>query len=195
MADLDEMYEDIEKRQKTPTKNLLRNISPAYIVIFGGIIILIIYFITKGAEMNRSILVIALIVALVVILAYQSTTKRVLTEQECKVILYQKLKWKQRHALGRFKEIPDGKIIIQKEGRLRFFDGEPWKREIGFKLETAEGLEDQYSAEVNPYTGDIISILPRPKGFDPKTRGDLKVIPSREMVTERQMQSYLGRMR
>ena len=75
---------------------------------------------------------------------------KLLTERECKERLYKTIVAKQKNKI---EYLPKGDISISLLNRLRFLNGEPWKRVIHFKVGKFKFL-----GEINPYTGDIISI-------------------------------------
>lgn len=189
---VDDIHLEVQKDVSEPQRNVIKSI-PTYALLYIGVgaIIALYYAMTKGYNMNKSFLLITAVAGLAILLAMNQRGMRLLTEQECKVELYQHLKFKQRHKLGEHKELPEGTIKVGLKGRLRFFNGKPWKRHIGFGIVTSEGLEHQYSAELNPYSGDVISIF---EGyFEPKDPGDLVYVASPELQAERRYSDYGGR--
>lgn len=187
----DDIHLEIQKDVKQPERNVIKSIPTGTLLYIGiGAIVTLYFALQKGYNMNKTFFLITAVAALAILLSLNMKGTRLLTEQECKVELYQHLKFKQRHKLGEHKELPEGTIKIYLKGRLRFFNGAPWKRQIGFSILTNEGFEHQYSAELNPYTGDIISIFDG--YFDPKDPGDLVYVASPELAAERRYSDYGG---
>jgi len=191
---IEEIHEEIQKQVKEPQQSIIRNIPTGTLLLFGGGLILGLFFISnRDVDMNRVFFFIALVAALVVFISMNQKSNRLLTEQECKIELYHQLKFKQMHRLGEHKELPEGTIKIQAKGRLRFFSGNPFKRQIGFSVLTNEGFEHQYSAELQPYTGDIIGIY---EGyFDPRDASDMAYLAPPELLAEKKWGEYGGRLR
>ena len=191
---IDEIHREVQQDVHEPQRNVVKSI-PSNVLLFVGIAaILVIYFaVAKGWNMNKTFLFVTLVGALAILLSMNQKGNRLLTEQECKVELYQKLKFKQRHRLGEHKELPEGTIGIVLKGKLRFFDGKPWKRALGFNVYTQDGREHEYMAEVNPYTADILTIT---EGyFDPRDSApDLVYVAAPELLQHKRASEYSGRM-
>ena len=191
---IDDIHLEVQKEVKAPERNVVKSI-PSNILLFIGIaVILTLYFaMNKGWNMNKTFFFVAAIAGLAILLAMNQKGNRLLTEQECKVELYKRLQFKQRNKLGEFKELPDGRLKTKLVGRLRFLNGQPWKRQLNFSILANDGLEYQYSSEINPYSGDIISIY---EGYyNPADRSDIVYVASPELMTERRVSEFGGKPR
>lgn len=191
---IEEIHEEVKKESEQNKTGILKNIPPSTLIFFGLALIVTIFFATsKGYDMNQVFFVISLVVALVLMISMNQKRSRLLTEQESKIELYQQLKFKQRNKLGEYKELPEGTIKVAIKGRLRFFQGNPWKRQIGFSIITTEGFELQYSAELDPFSGDIIGVY---EGyFDPRDASDLTYLAPPELLAEKKWAEYGGKLR
>ena len=191
---IEDLHEEIQKDVKGPEKSLLKNIPTGTLLLFGiGVIIALFYASSKGINMNKTFFFISLMAALIILLSMNQSNRKLLTEQECKIELYHQLKFKQRNRLGDHKELPEGTIKIALKGRLRFFNGKPFKRQLGFNIITPDGYEHQFSSEVNPYTADVISIF---EGyFDPRDASDMTYLAPPELLAEKRWGEYGGKTR
>ena len=192
--EIDEIHEEIIREQERERKNPFRHIHQTTITYFGVAIVIAFWYIANNPMDTQKTFFLGIVFALVLyMLTLNAKGPRMLTEQECKIMLYQKLKWKQKNPLGSYTELPDGELQILDKTRLRFLEQKPWKRESGFNIVTVDGFEIQYSAEQDPFTGDPIAIYLRPEGFDPKERSDIKYIPGRDLQQEMRRDLYGGR--
>ena len=191
---IDDIHLEVQKEVKAPERNVVKSI-PSNVLLFVGIaVILILYFaMNKGWNMNKTFFIVTVVAALAILLAMNQKGNRLLTEQECKVELYKRLQFKQRNKLGEFKELPDGRLKTKLVGRLRFLNGQPWKRQLNFSILANDGLEYQYASEINPYSGDIISIY---EGYyNPADRSDIIYVASPELMADRRVSEFGGKPR
>lgn len=191
---IDDIHLEVQKDVKAPERNVIKSI-PSNVLLFVGIaVILTLYFaMNKGWNMNKTFFIVTAIAALAILLAMNQKGNRLLTEQECKVELYKRLQFKQRNKLGEFKELPEGRIKTKLTGRLRFLNGQPWKRQLSFSVMANDGMEYQYASEINPYSGDIISIY---EGYyNPADRSDIIYVASPELMTEKRVSEFGGKPR
>lgn len=189
---VDDIHLEVQKEVNAPERNVIKSIPTSTLLFVGLAAIATLFFaISRGWNMNKTFFFVTVVSAFAILLAINQKGIRLLTEQECKVELYQKLKFKQRHRLGEHNELPEGTIKIALKGRLRFFNGKPWKRQIGFSIIGPDGLEHQFSSELNPYTGDLISIF---EGyFDPKDVSDIVYVMAPEVAAQKRYEDYAGK--
>ena len=191
---IDDIHVEVQKEVKAPERNVVKSI-PSNVLLFVGIaVILILYFaMNKGWNMNKTFFIVTAVAALAILLAMNQKGNRLLTEQECKVELYKRLQFKQRNKLGEFKELPDGRLKTKLVGRLRFLNGQPWKRQLNFSILANDGLEYQYTSELNPYSGDIISIY---EGYhNPADKSDIIYVLGPEGMAEKRYTEFGGKPR
>ena len=189
---IDDMHLEVQREVNSPERNVIKSIPTSTLLFVGLAAIGTLFFaINKGWNMNKTFFFVTVVGAFAILLAMNQKGVRLLTEQECKVELYQKLKFKQRHRLGEYNELPEGTLKIALKGRLRFMNSKPWKRQIGFSIINPDGLEHQYSSELNPYSGDIIAIY---EGFfDPRDVSDITYVASPEVAAQRRYEDYTGK--
>ena len=192
---ISEIYDEMQKDQKETNSNFLNKIpndTRMWLAIGVGIMVVLVWI--QKIDITKGLVGIGAVLLMVYIFLNGETEKKMLTEQECKISLYQKLRFKQLNPYGNYYEItPDAKIKIGHAGKLRFFDARPWKREIGYVLQRSNGLEDYHSADIDIWTGDIIGTKKRPEGFTGKEPTDIKTIPGKDMVQEKRYQEYIGK--
>lgn len=188
---VDDIHMEVQKEVNAPERNVIKSIPTSTLLFVGIAVVLTIFFaVQQKWNMNKTLFFVTVIAAFIILLSINQKGTRLLTEQECKVELYQKLKFKQRHRLGEHKELPEGTLKIAAKGRLRFFNGKPWKRQLGFSVLGPDGLEHQFSSELNPYTGDLISIYDG--YFDPKDSSDLVYVAAPEVSAQKRYSDYAG---
>lgn len=187
-----EIQKDLQKKKKDPIKNIPTG---SLFFIIAAALIALFLAMFRNTESTKLFFMVAVFIGILFLLGKRGLQPDVLTEQQCKSELYYLLKYKQKNPLGIYRELPDGEIRIDLKGRLRHFDGKPWKRYIGFSVITIDHLEEKYYAVQNPYTGDIIETNYCPEGFDPRTMKDIVQIAPPELMSERQWAEYGGKLR
>lgn len=190
---IDDIHVEVQKEVKPPQRSAIRSIPSNVLLWVGMAVIATLYFaVNKGWNMNKTFFIVSLVAALAILLSINQKINRLLTEQECKVELYKHLQFKQRNRIGEHKELPEGTLKIDLKGRLRFLNGAPWKRQLGFRIISNDGLEYQYASEVDPYTGDIISIF---EGyFNPAERSDIIYVATPELMQEKRYGEFGGKL-
>lgn len=191
---IDDIHFEVQKEVKAPERNIVKSIPPNILLFVGIAVILVLYFaVNKGWNMNKTFFIVTAVAALAILLAMNQKSNRLLTEQECKVELYKRLQFKQRNKLGEFKELPEGRIKTKLVGRLRFLNSQPWKRQMNFSILANDGLEYQYASEINPYSGDIISIY---EGYyNPADKSDIIYVAGPQLMEERRYTEFGGKQK
>lgn len=191
---IDQMYAELEKNKKERDKSLIKKMSPMSRWVVAIILGVLAYFmIIRKYDMTKGLIIFAIIIGILYFIT-KGGSSRELTEQEIKAMLYKQLRFKQLHPFGDYYEIAPGTIKISRATVKRWMEGiqGAWRWETGFSTDSTEGPEDFFSAEQDPYTGEIIAIIERPEGFTGKEAAHIKWLETPEERAQRRYYERTG---
>ena len=185
----DDMYAAREEKQQPVAKVDQR--SKFAIGLFAGLII-ILYMYDK-ITLNQAIII--GIVGLVILYLMKDTNqKKELTWLECMMRINDLLTFLQKHPIGKFQQVPPGEVRVSPIGRKQWYEGHSFKRSFKVTLYDSEvDNEETYFAEIDVFTGDLITFRHAPEGVTGGETKDVKYIPPAGMVLDRKRQEYLGK--
>jgi hypothetical protein len=186
----DEMYREEEERPKKGFSTIDSK-TRFWIGLLAGGIALLVFFdkisTTQGLVMGG-------IIALIIFLSTGPDTKRKeLTMIECLMRAHELLTFLQEHPIGKYPQIPRGEIRIKPVGKKQWFQGQGFKRSIAIDVYDEEmGLTEMYYAEVDIFTGDIITFRHAPEGVIGDEKKDVVFLPTPDMLLQKKRDKYLG---
>jgi len=194
---LEDIYNEIQRRKESESQDFLGKIPRKTRFMLGiAIAIIIGYMYVKKIDMTNAIYAICAVILIIYFATMgEGKGEECLTIRESVAALLEHIEYYQNTPYRGSYMLPRGKIITRLVGKLRYLNGKPWKREIGFDIiPTGKTLPERYSADVNVYgpnRGDIIGIYSRPGGFDGLSP-DIQTIykPSRDLMNERRADDY-----
>jgi hypothetical protein len=191
----DEVYQELQQevhQNRAKEKSWIFNLDNKVKIGMVVVVLVTLYYATKGKLSFLQATGIIGVVALIIYLFFQQAEgPRKLTEKECAISLYQKLRDMQKNPLGSYYRLARGKVIVGFIGKERWLEGKPWKREIAFTIKLDNGLEKQYSSEINVWDGDIIGVRDRTGGYSGGESRDVDIIASKALRDEKAQQKYM----
>lgn len=184
-AEISEIHESREHKAENVRGSFTERL-PKSAILFGGLAIAIIVYsmYTKKLDTTKGLFWIAAAVIIAILLGGDPKRRELNFNEICDALITQ-LTFLQHHSFGDHAMIPEGSIRLEPAARKRFMDGKSWKRELGVSVETRDYLKKYYSCELDVYTGDMLSIVPRDERFTGKEAPDVKVIPTEEDIMKK----------
>lgn len=189
----DELYRHEEERVKKQSGiSKLSDKARMWISLFvGGIAVLLLF---DKITFQKALMLGAIGSLILYLLFGMQTERKELTWMECMIRLQDLLDFVQKHPIGDHEQIPRGKIMVQPIGKKQFYDGKPWKRSFAVDIYDADlDLTEMYFAEVDIYTGDIITLRRAPEGVIGDEKKDIRPMPSQDMMMQKKKYEYLGK--
>jgi hypothetical protein len=114
-----------------------------------------------------------LIIVVIAFFTLKTTAGNPITESQAKQIAYATLSKR----IGTSHEIPIGSTIKNSIiCKRRELDGKLWKWEVGMQIQLPDYRIKQFRVDIEPYSGDIIGIIPFPTGYTGTESPDIKHI-------------------
>jgi hypothetical protein len=179
-----EEYYKWKEKENSPFTKISRKVNPAWIIAFFGLIFLANYLVTSG-QMSRGTFFLFLAVIGLVFLFLTFKEDKVLKElpeQVCKQIALEAMEVKRKEGI----EFPsDSKVRVTPisgtcyEQDLITGTSGITKREVGVEVIIKNRLKKSYIISMNPFTGVIRDIIPKPLGINSKDSlgKDKQIIP------------------
>lgn len=190
---IDEIHEQAEKKLEDKRTSIAQKI-PSKAKWFLGIATLVaIYLIVTNRFVAWKVIAVLLGGFILVYLIYSGEmNKGELTDRECRILLYQQLKWYQDNPFGDNFIIPQGKIILGMAGKKRWLDKIPWKRAYAVSILKEGHSQENWTTEVDLYTGDLITA--RQEYFDGREAKDIIYIRSPEVEKEKRYKESISKV-
>lgn len=191
----DEIYEEINKEieaSKQKERGWIAKLSPKTRVI----IIIVVgaglwYIITNKVPFMKALPWIAFGAFVVYMLTQGEADPKKLTEAQTAACLYRHLKDMQRTSFGGKARLGPGRIKVNPEGKELWLRGKPWKREHSFIILDENNIPRTYSADINIWDGDLISIKKRPSGYTGHEPRDIEILPDKGLQLEKRREEFL----
>jgi len=188
-----EMSREAEKPKQTYFSSKLKAIPQKSLLIIGAVILFVIYqMYTSGQDYkNMLILAVATIFFLMFISSGESESQ-IMDEQEQKVLLLHKLRWKQKNT----GEIEDGEIRLGLDTKLNYKGKIPKKRYITWTLTPLSGGGDRtYMTAMDPFPpGMILDTIYLPEGEQAlRDYKDSEILPSYDAFMQKKSMDYGGK--
>lgn len=190
---IEEIYDEFEKKTEPKQTDYLKKIPTGVLVVLGIAGVFIFWQMIVMGQNLKNMLVLFLLIAGFLWLISRQGSSKILTEQEIKISLFKKLKWKQRNPLGGFYEVPEGKIKVGPACNLLTVAGKPWRWPVLVRIEGRSGLEETYVADMDPFTGNLLSIVETQRGFRGDERPHIKWIEAPNVAAEKRYYESTGR--
>lgn len=187
----DEMYQQEQKRPK----NLFTDLSKGTKLIIGILFAVFAYYISIGKIKGEFVFGIILAVGVIYFFLQQTESKREeLTNIECMIRLNDQLKFLQKHPIGDVSQVPKGEVNVELVGRKQWYEGQAFKRSYSVKIYDSElDCEEIYFAEVDLFTGDIITFKRTPEGVEGDETKDIKLMPTYDLLIQKKRDKFLDK--
>lgn len=188
----DEMYRREESRPTSGFAVLSQQTKFAMGIAVAGIMLLVMN--DKITTIQGVTSVVAGIVIFYFMGGQEDVNRKELTCMECLLRLTELLKFFQDHPIGDTPQVPKGKIEPKLVGRKQWYEGRAFKRSFGVDIYDQEkDIREHYFAEVDVFTGDIITFKTAPEGVTGDETKDIKIMATREMMLEKKKAIYLDK--
>lgn len=198
---LDEVYESIEERTKTPEKTVFTGLSTKtklWIGVSIGVIIILAYI--GKLDMKLALLCITVVAIILLIIGWgDAGMQRYATDIECKFFVQKQLSWLQKKPLGEYGVdsdyviSPENKIKVTLPSREQQVDAKPWRRAVGFAIETPDGLQRNYFALVDARIPmRVMGFIEQLEGYRGKDPRDVRILASKDMYDRLRMMRMEG---
>jgi len=187
----DEMYREESKRSETA----LGDMEPQTKMFIGlGVAAVVVLVILEKISVGVGATIMIGGGIVMYIMMGVDSSRRELAYIECLIRLNEQLQFLQKHPIGDMPQIPGGKISVSPIGRKQWYEGRPFKRSFKVTLYDRElDLWDTYFAEVDVFTGDIITFKTSPEGVYGDETKDIKILPSFDMLMAKKRDQYLDK--
>lgn len=165
--------ETLQKDKKSKTKNFIKYISPKFLIIAAGVILVGMWAVNAKVFTNKQMTTIIIIaVIIILILAYQEMTKlEYLTYDQAAAIAEAHLE--QRQKLMR--DVPQGEIKPISAGKLQKVFGVPNAWSLGYQVTSQTRYVYEYEILIDPKVDGlgVIGVIPQKSGYKPEERKDI----------------------
>jgi hypothetical protein len=187
----DEMYKEEEAKPKKGFSTFDKRTKFWISCVIGSIIVFV-YFEKITATQG---LVIGGVVALIIAMSVGTDPrKKELTMIECQLRIYDLLTFLQEHPMGNYQQIPNGEIMVKTVGKKQWFQGQAFKRSFGVDIYDDErDITTMYFAEIDIFTGDLITFRLAPEGVTGSEKKDIVFLPNPEMAINKRRDEYIGK--
>ena len=195
-TDLSSLEQGIEAKKETESTKVLRSTDPKIIGLAGIATLILVYlYYTNQIDVKLGALMLVMVVAIVFIMGQSRTVpKPYLTYEECCYYLDKHLRYMQTRPWGEYAQInPLSKFYLTPITRERWIDKTPWKRPMGVVIQSPEGLEEHYMAEINITNGDLTSFVRTFEAWDGRDMDDVRTThrPSDAIMMERRAAQWI----
>lgn len=190
---INEVYDEFERKTEPTRSDFIKKIPNNVKIVIGIAGVFIFWQMIVGGQNLKNMLILFLMAIGLLWLISRGEGNKILTEQELKVALFKKLKWKQRNPLGGFYEIPEGKIKVGPPCNLLSVEGKPWRWPMLVRIEEQDGLERMWVADMDPYTGNILALVETDRGFKGDERPHVRWVLSPQDRAEQRYYKETGR--
>ena len=173
---LDESVAETEKRLDEQRKlSTFKAIEPKTFLWFGIVVVFIMWLVwSKRITNNQGIVITFVAMAILYLISQGQKNLSELDEQTFTNIIYKKLLYKQNYT----GEIPEGEIVMGLAGKRWTRNGIPFKREKHFKVTKQNGIEEDWIAQGDPYTANIVGLIRKDEGYTGEGKLDQEYIYS-----------------
>ena len=190
---INEMSREAEKPKQTYLGSKLKAVPQKSLIIIGAVVIFMMYQMYTSGEDYRNLLLLAVaVIFFIIFISGSEGETTIIDEQEQKVLLLQKLRWKQKNT----DEIEDGEIRLGLNTKLNWKGGIVKKRLIIWTLEPlGGGGERTYLTAMDPFPpGGILDTVYLPEGEQAiRDYKDSETIPSYDAYMQKRSMDYGGK--
>lgn len=187
----DEMYQEEEKKPSGSWQNL-DDTTRMWVGLFVGAVLL--FWFLGRITVQTAIVIIGIGAVVLYLMRGEVRERKELTWLECQIRLYDLLVFLQEHPIGTYKSIPKGEVRVHPIGRKQWYEGKGFKRSFKVTIyNQVLDIEEYYFAEIDIFTGDILTFRESPEGVRGDETKDIKLLPRYDQIVEKRASEYMGK--